>query len=111
MFRLYYLDAEGQTNGVVRQDDTEGLDGADFACNHATTARARATEAAIRSEADVLVARLVDGKPKPAYVIQPDGRRKPPAGSTIPKEAACTATTSDRPCFCVICRAERRAAR
>lgn len=109
-FRLDYLRLDGQTGGCVRADLNGGVDTPDFTCEHASTARRHASEAAIRAECDVLVSRVTGLDVRPAYVITPTGERKPPPGVVVMARENCKRDTGQA-CFCSACRAERRSQR
>lgn len=113
MFSLYYLRTDGKPNGAVKHGDIElfgGLDSVDYSCQHATTARRAAFEAAARAECDVGIYRLVGKTLRPAYRVQPSGRVLPPVGVEVPERERCV-RDEGKPCFCTPCRAERREAR
>jgi hypothetical protein len=109
-FELHFLGTDGRTTGRILDPLEGGADAVPFESRHGSTARRAAREAAARAECDVLVARIVDGEVRPAYVVRPDGRQANPPGSVAVQREACTAGNG-RPCFCTACRAERKAAK
>ncbi len=78
--------------------------GADWTCDHATTARAFAKATAAMLDQPITVMRGA----RVAYVMQPDGTARPPEGAIEPERTNC-AKGSGQACFCIPCREERRA--
>ena len=74
-------------------------------CNHATTARTRALDAARVQGRHVSVLR----GGRAAYTVSPEGHILPPNGAIADARESCKrALGTDGPCFCSACRAERR---
>lgn len=100
LFRLDY-----QSDGSPVQDGEQG----DFECQHMSTARRRAIQAAFETDRNVVVSRVAGDTVRPALVIRPDGGAEPPAGTKQGDSPDCTAGPDKPPCFCRNCRAARRA--
>lgn len=106
LYRLDYIDTNGEKTGPVEGWHIGILPTGDVLTRHMTTARARAVEAAKRAECDVLVSRIGKaGAIRAALVVQPDGRARRPGGMS----GEDCKRDSGQACFCRNCRAGRRA--
>lgn len=108
LYRLDYIDTDGNVTGAVKGQHLGILPTGDILCRHMATARGRAVDAARRAECDVLVSRI-GGKTasvRGVLVLRPDGTGRKPPGMT---GEDCKAGPSKPPCFCKNCRAGRRA--
>lgn len=80
---------------------------ANVRATHATTIRREATALAESSGRSVRVMR----GDACAYVMDPDGTRRPPDGAVFEQRENCTRSADGPACFCTACRADRRAGR
>jgi hypothetical protein len=97
---LYRLDFIGSTDPIKN-----GI-GQEFLSHHASTARARAIDAAAERGLPVTINRIGNtGAIRPTLVIHPDGRATRPDGMS---GEDCTAGPGQPACFCRNCRAGRR---
>lgn len=96
---------------TLRFNDT-GEDIPDLHARHATAIRAKAEWYAEDSERAIQVVRHAgEDREAVAYIIDPDGTRRPPDGVKFEKRENCTRSEDGPPCFCIACRADRRAGR
>lgn len=104
MFTLHLLQTDGKLTDAIGDDL---LVGEAFACEHAQTARAKAKEYATTNNTDVVVVR--DGD-RACYTITRRGETTPPPNARVPEREQCK-RGSGQACFCLACRADRRAQR
>lgn len=97
---------------TIRYNDTgESAMGGLDEFRHATTARTIAGERAAGAGRAIQVVRNVgEDSEAVAYIIEPDGTRRPPDGAKFERRENCTRSEDGPPCFCTACRADRRPA-
>lgn len=111
-FRLDFLRIDGTVSSPV--GERWDASGDPFTCRHMQTARAAATGAAQRAEADVAIIRqgTEDRPDRVVLIAKWDGSfARPPAARAGRERDDCKGDDATPPCFCPAHRAARREAR
>lgn len=96
---------------TIRYNDTGEPAGPDgYSVRHARTVRHVARDMAAAHGRAIQVVRIVADEVTAAYIIDPDGTRRPPEGTKFEQRENCIAPEG-KMCFCTACRADRRAGR
>lgn len=112
LYRLDYIDTEGNVTGPVRGRDLGILPTGDVLTRHMSKARERAIQAANRAECDVQITGIVkSGILKPRLILDRHGRARKPLGTRAARDRDDCKRGTGQTCFCPPCRAERKASR